>query len=191
MKRRTAIFIALIIVGAFILAIGADLCLSFIEKKIYPIKYEEYVKKYSAEYSVPEYMIYAVIKVESDFDPEAVSSAGAIGLMQMMPDTFTWLSSSEHLNENLPVSSLYDPEISIKYGVYYLRYLYKKFYNWDTVAAAYNGGEGNVAKWLKDPRYSDGNGNLTNIPFKETKSYVNKIDLAVNFYKVHITSKGD
>ena len=183
MKRKTAMFIALVIVGAFILALGIDICLTFIGKQIYPLKYEEYVEKYASEYNVPPSLVYGIIKTESDFDPKAVSSAGALGLMQMMPDTFTWLSSSEHLDENLPVSSIYEPDVSIRYGVYYLKYLYEKFNDWETVAAAYNAGEGNVSQWLNDPEYCDKDGSLKKIPFEETKKYTHKVTLAKNFYE--------
>ena len=103
--------------------------------------------------------------------------------MQMMPSTFEWLTSSDHLDENLSPNDIFEPEVSIRYGTYYLRYLFEKFYNWDTVFAAYNGGEGNVAKWLKDKRYSDGKGNLTDIPFKETREYVKKVNRAMDYYK--------
>jgi soluble lytic murein transglycosylase len=144
----------------------------------------EYVSQYAYEYNVPETVILAVIKVESDFNAGAVSSVGAKGLMQMMPDTFEWLRSEEHLDERLHEDDLFEPEISIKYGTYYLSYLHKKFdRNWDTALAAYNGGEGNVAKWLKNPEYSDGNGNLTYIPFKETRNYVQKVNKAIDTYK--------
>ena len=74
--------------------------------------------------------------------------------------------------------------MNIRYGTYYLQYLYRKFdYNWDTVFAAYNGGEGNVSKWLGDEEYSDGEGNLTDIPFPETKAYVTKVNRAIDTYK--------
>ena len=83
----------------------------------------------------------------------------------MLPSTFEWLTGDEHLGDHLPKRQLDTPEVSIRYGAYYLSYLYKKFnYNWDTTFAAYNGGEGNVAKWLKNPDYSDGKGNLTDFP---------------------------
>lgn len=188
-KGKTALVIALIILGALLLAIGSDLCISLVDKQIYPIKYEEIVEKYASEYNIPEYVIYAVIKVESDFDPDATSSANAMGLMQMVPATFTWLSSAEHLNENLSYLSVYDPEISIRYGTYYLRYLFEKFHNWDNVFAAYNGGEGRVAQWLEDPRYSDGRGNLTRIPIKETRNYVKKVNSAIDHYKYNYYKK--
>lgn len=141
------------------------------------------IEKYSDEYNVPKELVFAVIKVESGFDPEAESSVGALGLMQMMPKTFEWLTGEEHLDEQLAFEDLTDPEVSIRYGTYYLRYLYRKFENWDTVLAAYNGGEGNVAKWLADPEYSDGNGNLTYIPFEETRNYVEKVNRAMSKYE--------
>ena len=182
-KTKSTMIIALIILFAFLLATLADMGITLVEKKLHPLKYEEYVERYASEYNVPEYIIYAVINVESEFDPEAVSYVGAMGLMQMMPDTFTWLSSAEHLGENLSVTALYDPETSIRYGVYYLRYLFRKFHDWTNVYAAYNGGEGNVAKWLADSEYSDGKGNLTHIPFKETRKYVKKVTRQAEFYK--------
>ncbi len=183
MKKKTITLIALITIGALLLTLVANMCLSFIGKQIYPLKYEEYVEKYSLQYNVPASMVYAVIKTESDFDPNALSSAGAMGLMQMMPDTFLWLTSEEHLGEALSVEKVYDPETGIRYGVYYLRYLYEKFPNWDTVAAAYNAGEGNVARWLESAEYSNGDGTLKNIPFKETKTYTRRISLAKKFYE--------
>lgn len=155
-----------------------------IDKRLHPKDYSEIIAAASDEFDIPEYIIYATIKVESNFDPNAVSSAGAIGLMQMMPSTFEWLTGEEHLDENLSTRKLDDPEVSIRYGTYYLSYLYKKFdYNWDNTFAAYNGGEGNVAKWLADPEYSDLKGNLTNIPYKETANYVKKINKEIEAYK--------
>ena len=141
------------------------------------------VDKYAEQYNVPSYLILAVIEVESEFDPAATSSAGACGLMQMTPKTFAWLTSSEHLGENLTPDELFDPEVSIRYGTYYLKYLFTRFHNWDTVLAAYNGGEGNVMKWLSDPEYTDENGRLVNIPFQETRSYVSKVNKALDTYK--------
>ena len=184
--KRIIIILAAVAIVAVALgaAFGADLIIEKTEQAIYPQKYSEHVTKYSVKYNIPEYVIYAIIKTESDFEPMAVSSAGAMGLMQMMPDTFLWLTGSEHLGEYLPVESLFLPEVSIRYGTYYLEYLYKKFdRNWDNAFAAYNGGEGNVTKWLKNPEYSDGEGGLKHIPFKETKNYVKKVNIAMKKYR--------
>ena len=184
MTRTKRIFtVFLIIFLAITVGIATHFLWNLIDQKSHPKTYEEIVKTYSEEYDVPEALIFSVIKVESGFDPYARSSAGALGLMQMMPSTFEWLTGEEHLNENLSALRLTDPEVSIRYGTYYLRYLYLKFENWDTVLAAYNGGEGNVAKWLDDPEYSDGQGNLTYIPFEETRNYVKKVNDAMAKYE--------
>ncbi len=186
MKRsaKRFIVIAIIIVASILLGLATNLIWDLIDKAAHPYEYHEYISKYADEYNIPKSVIYAVIKVESNFDSDAKSSVGALGLMQMMPRTFEWLTGDEHLAENLSKEMLFDPDTSIRYGTYYLNYLYKKFdNNWDTALAAYNGGEGNVAKWLKDPNYSDGKGNLTDIPFSETKNYVAKVNKEIDTYK--------
>ena len=180
---KTVSFILVICISV-VLGIAINEVWSYAERKTHPLEYSEIVSKYSLEYGVPESVIYATIKTESGFDNEAVSSAGAIGLMQMMPSTFEWLASEEHLDEPLTIDDLKDPEISIKYGTYYLAYLGRKFdHNPRTVAAAYNAGEGRVATWLSSHEYSDMKGNLTDIPYKETRSYVKKINDAIDMYK--------
>ena len=183
-STKKIISLVCIILAAVILGLAVNFLWIFIERQLYPKDYEEIIARYSDEYGVPEYIIYATIKVESDFDPNALSSAGAVGLMQMMPSTFEWLTGESHLNENLRAKDLRNPEVSIRYGTYYLAYLHRKFdYNWDTVFAAYNAGEGKVREWLSDSEYSDTKGNLTNIPYKETRDYVKKINDAIEIYK--------
>ena len=156
---------------------------NFAEKKIYPKKYSEYVEKYSAEYGVPESVIYAIIKAESGFDPSAVSSASppALGLMQLMEETYA--DVARWLGETADPWKIYDPETNIKYGTYYLSYLYRRYENWENTFAAYNAGPGNVDDWLDAPEYSDGNGNLTHIPFSETREYVKKVARYRNRYE--------
>ncbi|MBE6551169.1 MAG: lytic transglycosylase domain-containing protein [Ruminococcaceae bacterium] len=149
--------------------------------------YEELVNKYSKEYSVPQNIIYAVMRVESAFDPDAVSHAGAVGLMQLIPSTFEWLCSvtgEEYLRERL-----FDPEINIKYGTMFLSRLYSQYGDWQLVHAAYNAGQGNVNKWLSDERYSE-NGNLTSIPFAETRAYIEKVEYYKEHYKSIYEQKG-
>ena len=103
--------------------------------------------------------------------------------MQIMPSTFESLTSDEHLGEHLTTDKLTDPETSIKYGTYYLAYLHRMFdYNWNNAFAAYNAGPGRVFEWLDTEEHNDGNGNLVNIPFKETKSYVKKVNDAIDMY---------
>ena len=183
-SKRRYITIISIIVGSILLGAVIDFSWGVIEKKISPQKYLEYVRHYAYEYNVPESLIYAVIKVESNFDPNAYSTSGAMGLMQMKPSTFEEMTSDKYLGEDLDPDELFDPEVSIRYGTYYLKYLHGYFEgNWDNAIAAYNGGMGNVQKWLSDPEYSDGNGNLTYIPRDETRNYLKKVHNARENYK--------
>ncbi len=175
--KKTVIVLILIAIFAAV----AVMCVDDIERMFYQREFEEYVTKYSKEFDVPEALIYAVIRTESSFDPNARSSVGAIGLMQLMPDTLDWLSRL--LDEEQPTGEINDPETNIKYGTYYLRHLYNRFGNWETAIAAYNAGHGRVTTWLKNQEYSDDGITLKVIPFEETKNYVNKITGNYNTYK--------
>ncbi len=151
-----------------------------------PEEYSAFVERYSREYDVPEAMVYAVIKTESGFDPEAISGKNAVGLMQMLPSTFEWLTN-DILHDGHSSNMLYDPQTNIKYGTYYLSRLYMRFGNWNTALAAYNGGEGNVSGWLSDTRYSDDGVELKidklPLEFSETKDYVKKVNKAMKKYQ--------
>lgn len=187
-KNNFAPLILILIAVAIAVGFLFDFICTQIELKIYPKpdQYVEFIEKYSKEYGVSEEMIYAVIKTESGFDSSAVSNKGAVGLMQMMPSTFEWLTA-DILRENLDRGMLYDPETNIKYGTYYLSRLYNRFGDWDTAIAAYNGGEGNISEWLDDTKYSaDGKKlDIEKIPdeFSETENYVKKVNRAMNKYK--------
>ena len=134
----------------------------------------------SDEFSVPLSLVLAVIRTESDFRAEARSEAGAIGLMQLMPDTFLYLAR-EHLFEEHTAEDLYLPTDNIRYGTYYLSYLHGRFGSWSVAVAAYNAGEGRVAAWLEDPRYGE-NGVLVSIPFAETKAYLAAVWKSCRYY---------
>ncbi len=185
LDRRNPPRVLVILVMALV-AIGigflGDHLLTVMEKGRYPREYADYVEVYARQYGVPETLVYAVIRTESSFDSGAVSSAGAVGLMQMMPETFVWLTD-EILFDHLETGMLYDPETNIRYGTYYLSRLYDRFGNWETALAAYNGGVGNVDKWLEDPTLADGTGGLKRIPFKETRRYVKKVVDAWDMYE--------
>jgi soluble lytic murein transglycosylase len=181
LKRTKNITTTVIVILVLSVLIGflADAVITRVEKQIYPLKYNDIVKKYADLYGVPEQIIYATIKVESDFQSDAVSSAGAIGLMQITPDTFEWIQMI--LREKLDDGLLYDPETNIKYGTFLLSYLYSEFGNWENTHAAYNAGMSRVKQWLEDDEYSK-NGVLYNIPYKETRAYVKKIANAGEIY---------
>ena len=176
-----SVMVLVIIAIAVGMGLLFDLLCTQIEYRIYPRKFSEYVEVYSDRYEIPENVVYAMIKTESDFDSGAVSSAGAVGLMQLMPETFDWLGESI-IGERLDRGMMYDPETNIRYGICLLYRLYNKYGKWETAFAAYNAGETRVDGWLESDEYSDGDGNLRNIPLEETRNYVKKVSSAVKMY---------
>ncbi len=158
-----------------------------IMKIIYPQKYTEYVEKYSTAYGIDKNLLYAVIKTESSFNPDAVSSADAVGLTQITPETFEWLKTKlGEEDENLTLSN---PETSVKYGAFFLGYLIDEFGNTDTAVAAYHAGRGRVNEWLKDENISPDGVTLSEIPIDETAHYVRKVNKALNVYNNLYTSE--
>ena len=152
-----------------------------IEHRIYPLKYEQEIIKAGEKYNLEPELIAAVIYAESKFQEDAVSDVGAIGMMQIMPETFGWLC--EKRGETYTADDLYDPFINIDYGAYYLSWLYEHFGDIYTACAAYNAGIGAVEGWLESDLYSSDGVTLSNIPYGETSGYVAKIQNAVNKYR--------
>ncbi|MFH1905440.1 MAG: lytic transglycosylase domain-containing protein [bacterium] len=140
-----------------------------------PIKCIPIVYKSAQKYSMDPDLIMAVIEIESKFDAKAVSKAGAIGLMQIMPKTAKSLSRELNIKK-YNKNSLYNPEINIKIGTYYLKKLLQEFNNdIDLSLGAYNGGIGNIKKWQKQKK---------EIPFEETRTFIKKVKSARIKYKV-------
>ena len=166
-KAKTAVCLFLLLASLFFLIYTCDyVATKRRERAVWPL-----VCAASTEFDVPAAMILAVIRTESDFHADALSRAGALGLMQLMPDTFAWLC--ETLDEPHTADEITDPETNVRLGSYYLSYLFRKFGSWRVALAAYNAGEGRVTSWLEDPALSTG-GNLRRIPYPETAAYVKK-----------------
>lgn len=134
---------------------------------------------YSKEYGIDDSLVYSVIKVESKFNKKAVSKRNAKGLMQISEITQKWAQEELGL-ENIDI---FDPETNIKIGCWYLNKLFKEFNDLDLVITAYNGGSGNVSKWLKNDAYSRDGNKLHEIPFEETKNYLEKVKENYRVYK--------
>ena len=181
-RRFTAKTVILTLLMAIICGVSLDLLLTEIEKRAYPREYLDEVRSAADEFGVPENIIFAVMKTESNFNKTAVSSAPAYGLMQLTEETYLWIGN-DMLGEDPSAFDIYDPKTNIRYGTYYLSFLYRKYGNWDTAFAAYNAGPGNVNEWLEDREISDEDGNLLNIPFKETRNYVKKVNAAIKKYE--------
>ena len=148
----------------------------------YPLEHEEIIVECAEEYGIDPNMICAVIATESRFSEEAESQKGAVGLMQIMPDTGEWIAGK--LRMEFSEEDLKDPAVNIRMGTWYLNFLAERFQGeQDTIIAAYNAGHGNVEKWLEEPQYSPDGRTLSVIPFDETRNYVKKVNLAYEIYK--------
>lgn len=146
----------------------------------HPKEYSEYVEKYADMYKVPEAICYSVIKCESSFNSAAVSTSGAVGLMQIMPDTFDYLCNLAE--EEHETGLLYDPETNIRFGIFYLSVLYERFGIWENVFAAYNCGPSRVSEWIENGMI-DEDGKLTEIPIEQTATYVKRVTNAIEKYE--------
>lgn len=175
MKKILSIIVIFI---CLILAINYKIIL----KNFYPQHYKKYVYMYSKEYNLDPNLIFSFIKVESKFNPYAMSKRNAIGLMQITPKTGKYIASL--LGEkNYSEEKLFEAQTNIKFGCYYISKLYKDFNgNMDCVIAAYNGGEGNVRKWVRSS--PDNVLNIDEIPFSETRNYVIKIKTNYKMYRL-------
>lgn len=149
--------------------------------KIYKLDYSEYVEKYANEYNVDKYLIFAIIKAESNFDEKAVSTKGAQGLMQLMYSTAEEIASK--LDIDLNEENVLEPDININLGTKYICMLIQKYENINLALAAYNAGSGNVDGWIENGTLKKDGTDIENIPFTETNNYVRKILRDYEIYK--------
>lgn len=182
-NRGTVFLLVLIILSVIAFALYKSVP-AFLKKNVYPKKYSEYVERYSEEYDIDENFIYAVIKTESGFDPDARSNVGAVGLMQLMPIAFKEVSNNIEDNKGLKYSDMYNPEYNIMYGTWYLDYLYEQFGSYELTIAAYHAGMTEVRGWLYNGVLDEDNLNLDNIPseYSDTRHYINKVISAYKEY---------
>ncbi len=141
------------------------------QKQYYPLEYKEQIQEAALRHSVSPYLISAVIKAESNWDPYANSNVGALGLMQIMPETAKDIANKGLVDTSrYKPDNLYDPYTNIEYGTAYLRYLVNRYHEIEPVIAAYNAGLGNVDKWQKEGRDI-----RDTIQFPETEKYLHKV----------------
>ena len=147
----------------------------YFELFMFPIKYKDIVVGVSEKYDLEPALVYAVIKAESDFEKDASSSVGALGLMQILPSTAKWIA--EEKDEMFEKENLFSAEINIEYGCFYLRYLFDKFDDLDIVVCAYNAGETKVRDWIENGKLVE-----NRIDYAETMGYLRKVR---RFYKIY------
>ncbi len=151
----------------------------------YPVEHRDLVLEAAEKYKIPPETVFAVIKAESDFREDAVSSAGAVGLMQVLPTTAEWIAGRR--GETFDPDSLSDPVTNLDYGCYYLAYLYDRFSEWELAHAAYNAGPATVERWKSDPDVWK-NGSFVSVPYPETEQYLERIrKYKEQYYELYAT----
>lgn len=173
-KRQTS--------GKIIIAL-AVICFSFsyffcgwkddvLRKLVYPLQYDYMVRQYAYEDGVNPALVAAVILVESKFDEGASSHRGAVGLMQIMPDTASWIAEQMELTDYTD-ERLHDVRTNLRMGTWYLAYLLNEYHGNKVLAlAAYNAGRGHVDSWMETYGWNEDFDEIEKIPFTETREYV-------------------
>jgi peptidoglycan lytic transglycosylase len=139
----------------------------------YPLRYETIVRGHARNYQLDPALLAAVIDQESKFRADVVSPSGAIGLMQLLPDTAKGIAIHTG-GSQFRVQDLYTPEINVRYGSWYLRHLLDKYGSERTALAAYNAGQENVDEWRRERR---------GIVFSETRHYVDRVEHLKTLYR--------
>lgn len=172
MKKTLTIFIGVLLF--LLLLIFLILCL-------FPKKHLDIIQKYASQYNIESYVVASVINVESGYDENALSNANARGLMQLLPSTAEEIANK--LKIDFQEDDLFDVDINIHFGCYYLSYLLDIFdNNLINALCAYNWGLNNVREWINDGNIDESN-TITNIPVKETRDYIQKFKVNKYIYK--------
>lgn len=182
MRKRLHSCLTILIIAAALAYLLFGYIPARIASQVYQKRYSEEVERYSREFSVDPALIYSVIYTESGFNPEAKSEVGAIGLMQIIEDSFDWVAMKLE-RQDLEFSDMYTPEYSIMFGCYMLSYLYERYGSIELTAAAYHSGMGTVDRWIAAGEVDPENVRLEDIQGANTSHYVRKILRAYKYYK--------
>lgn len=148
----------------------------------YPLQFQTIIEAHAVNYDLDPSLVAAVVYTESKFDPRAESSAGALGLMQLLPDTAQGIADRTG-GGNFKPADLYDPELNVRYGCWYLNALRDKYSDHpqalELALAAYNAGQGNVDRWVA----ATPDGRVVRIRFRETRDYVKRVERMQSLYQ--------
>jgi soluble lytic murein transglycosylase len=169
-KKKRYVVSLIVLLGLFILFDS-----TMVLKLMFPVNYKEEIKQSAEHYNVDPFLIMAIIQIESKYNPHRVSKKGAVGLMQVMPETAKWIIEKANFSV-MAKEYLDEPELNIALGSWYVNFLTKEFdHNLYAAIAAYNAGPGNVRKWLNEGIWDGKRETIENIPFGETRHYVQKV----------------
>ena len=155
-----------------------------VEYAQYPLRYEALIVENAQRFGLEPWHVAAVVRCESSFSAEATSNVGAMGLMQIMPETGEWLAGKFDEEESFREAMLYEPETNLKYGCWFLQWLMKRYEGDRMLAtAAFHAGHRKVDEWLADPAVSPDGKTLLNIPYSSTRTYVERVLKACEKYR--------
>lgn len=140
------------------------------------------LKRFSSENGLDPYLVAALIRQESEFNPNAVSRANAVGLMQLLPKVGRGVAKQEKMR-HFSTQELFQPRINLQLGTRYFRSMVDRFGSFEYALAAYNAGVDRVQDWSKQDTYRDPQEFVESIPFTETREYVENIMRNVNLYR--------
>ncbi len=175
-EQRIVRRLVIVVVGVAVLGAAAFAIVrhqpDFVQRLRYPLRYEMIVRGHAENYDLDPSLLAAVIYTESRFDARATSSAGAIGLMQLLPETGRGIAVRTG-GAAFVIDDLYEPELNVRYGAWYLHNLLDRYGDERTALAAYHAGQGNVDRWRRQG---------LGIQFPETRSYVAKVERVKKIY---------
>ncbi len=161
---RAGLIVLLLLAAVYVGLVGL--------RALYPIAYTEQISALAHEYTLDPAFVAAVVRCESRFDASAVSPVGAVGLMQIMPETGAWIAEQLGISD-FKLSWLEQPGLNLRFGTWYLRSLLDRFGNRSDALRAYNAGPANAERWLADD--SD--------VFPETEVYVERVTRSAPIYR--------
>ena len=178
-RRRTRLYkaIGIAVLVLALVGLGTAVLMDRLAERtgmVYPMEYTDLICSRAAAEGLEPAYVAAVILAESSYNPQAVSSVNAQGLMQIMPETGEWIAGK--FDETYVEGCLFDPETNIRYGCWYLGYLQRRYDGDKTCStAAYHSGQGTVDGWLKDPAYSTDGRTLNIIGGPRANTYVGRV----------------
>ncbi len=175
-KKKRHPPIAAFLVVVLMLSLAAWAGREHLERRwLYPWPFEETVFYYADKNRIDPYLVAGVINNESHFQAKVKSDRGAVGLMQLMPDTATWIVGEMGIGR-LSQDELLNPDTNIRLGCWYLSELLHEFDGNEVLAlAAYNAGRGNVRQWMKENKWDASFNSTQAIPYRETQVYVERV----------------
>ncbi len=169
-KRRAILILFTLIISMMILS-----QMNWFWKLIYPLEYKNIIISNAEEYDIDPALVAAMIFVESKYVSSAQSHRGAMGLMQIMPNTGFWIAEQLAVSD-FKEDKLLDPAINIMFGCWYIANLKQQFNNeLIVVLAAYNAGRGNVKNWLDNNNWDGKDATIGDLPFEETRNYIKQV----------------